>query len=71
MLTKEVDKKGYKRKVLKIAVAETIYAIWNERNEKIFNHREIDRKIVEKIIQIIRLRCNMNSKLKIHVMRYT
>ncbi|XP_058726141.1 uncharacterized protein LOC131597461 [Vicia villosa] len=56
-LTNMIEKKGWRFKVLKIALAETIYGVWQYRNDIIFRGNtyrstsiEIGDRIIEKVI---------------------
>lgn len=49
----EARKKSWRRQILKIACAETIYELWKERNEKIFSQIYLALNVDDKIIDII------------------
>lgn len=66
-LIKEKRKKGWKRQILKIASAETIYELWRGRNEKIFSHKNMNHSVKDKIIEDIIGRCKINRILNTHV----
>ncbi|XP_058766737.1 uncharacterized protein LOC131640351 [Vicia villosa] len=66
-LISETSKKGWRREILKITFAETIYQLWLTRNDVVFNHNpprlDIHNGIQERIIG----RSLTNRKLSIHV----
>lgn len=55
--------KGWKAHILKIAAAETLYAIWTMRNEVVFNNGLPNSLLDKQIIQIVIVRCMMFNKL--------
>lgn len=59
--------------MMKMALAETIYEIWHDRNNTIFNGYSFDSNIADKVIFIVKTRCGLCSgtrKLNIHVNVY-
>ncbi|XP_058775951.1 uncharacterized protein LOC131650247 [Vicia villosa] len=66
-LIQEMGKKGWRREILKVTLAETVYQIWLSRNEAAFNNSlprsDITRVIQERVVQ----RCLPHRKLKPHV----
>ena len=45
--------KGWIARIIKIAAAETVYAIWLARNRKIFDNVNIDMQIIQQIVNIV------------------
>ncbi|XP_058722516.1 uncharacterized protein LOC131594390 [Vicia villosa] len=65
-----IAKKGRRYKILKVAVAETVYGIWQYRNEVIFGkytHRNTSIDIGERIIEKVMYRGWYSTKLRKHV----
>ncbi|CAI8584891.1 unnamed protein product [Vicia faba] len=60
----ETKKKGGKRIMLKLAMAETVYGIWRKSNDIIFSQKCGDNNVIENVIDIIICRCNMHPNLK-------
>lgn len=42
LLITEMRKKGWRRYILKVAIAETVYVVWRMRNDLIFNQHTMD-----------------------------
>lgn len=62
-ICKQLNGKSCRSKILKMAVAETIYAVWTTRNKIIFQGlqcKDIDSK---EIIDAVRRKCDQNEKL--------
>ncbi|XP_058785008.1 uncharacterized protein LOC131659909 [Vicia villosa] len=66
-LCEETSRKGWKRMLLKVVAAETVYAIWELRNAIIFKGHKVDDELPERIRTNIATRCNGVPKLKNHV----
>ncbi|XP_058740999.1 uncharacterized protein LOC131613336 [Vicia villosa] len=65
-----IAKKGWRYKILKIAVAETIYDVWQYRNEVIFGkytHRNTSIDIGERIIEKVMYRGWYSPNLRKHI----
>ncbi|XP_058774631.1 uncharacterized protein LOC131648916 [Vicia villosa] len=45
--------KSWRRHFFKVALAETVYAVWCSRNSKVYCKRNLDRNIVDQIIENI------------------
>lgn len=67
LAVQETKKKGWKRQILKIAAAETIYCIWTARNEMVFYQQCTVPRTKDDIIESIVMRCTLHRKLNIHV----
>ncbi|XP_058727052.1 uncharacterized protein LOC131598474 [Vicia villosa] len=63
----ETSKKGWKRPILKAAIAETIYAIWTLRNAIIFKDQSMEEDIQHKTKTNVAIRCSVIPKLSNHV----
>jgi hypothetical protein len=66
-LTRGCKGKGWKAQLLKGAATETIYTLWNYRNEFCFGDRVHNTKIEEQIINTIVYRGWMYPKLRGHI----
>ncbi|XP_058734201.1 uncharacterized protein LOC131605930 [Vicia villosa] len=65
-VTKEVNKKGWKACLLRMAFFETVYGIWHRRNSIVFAN-SINTNIVKSIIDNIVYRSWLYRKLRNHV----
>ncbi|XP_058726861.1 uncharacterized protein LOC131598262 [Vicia villosa] len=63
-------KKGIKNQLLKVAFAETVYSIWRNRNDKIFNHKDQISRSYEEIIHNVKMRSSLHRKLSLHISQY-
>ncbi|XP_058748415.1 uncharacterized protein LOC131621393 [Vicia villosa] len=66
-LIEELSKKGWRREILRITLAETVYHIWQERNGMIFKHTNPSLDVIRKIKDKVIGRSSLSSKLKVHV----
>ncbi|XP_058732652.1 uncharacterized protein LOC131636780 [Vicia villosa] len=67
-LIKELSKKGWRRLLLKMILAETTYAIWRARNDIVFNNTPMDQaSILDQIQHIVYIRGRGYKKLQGHV----
>ncbi|XP_058752915.1 uncharacterized protein LOC131626112 [Vicia villosa] len=66
-LIKEIAKKGWRREILRIILAETIYHIWYERNEVLFKHTRPSMNISRRIKDRVMNRSLLYRKLIPHV----
>ncbi|XP_058776340.1 uncharacterized protein LOC131650651 [Vicia villosa] len=63
----ETNKKGWKRKLLKMTMAELIYHVWQERNGLIFNKQPMGDDPVKQIQYLVVNRAYHRKELKGHV----
>ncbi|XP_058781815.1 uncharacterized protein LOC131656046 [Vicia villosa] len=68
-LITKTRKKGWRRDILKVAIAETVYAVWRMRNELIFNQHTMDDTITNTIKENVVLRCIGYKKIANHINR--
>lgn len=66
-MIRETKKKEWKTKILRIAIAETIYDFWRSRNENLFSQKNMKSILIENIIHNMVVRCNLYRDLKNHV----
>ncbi|XP_058768778.1 uncharacterized protein LOC131642556 [Vicia villosa] len=69
-ITRMTTKKGWRFRILKIAIAETIYGVWQYRNDVIFRgntHRNTSIDIGDRIIEKLMYRGWYSPKLKKHI----
>ncbi|XP_058783389.1 uncharacterized protein LOC131658071 [Vicia villosa] len=66
-LIKETAMKGWRREILRIIIAETIYHIWYERNEVVFKHTRPSMNIPRRIKDRVMNRSLLYRKLIPHV----
>ncbi|XP_058783276.1 uncharacterized protein LOC131657949 [Vicia villosa] len=66
-LSTETAKKGWKRCLLRLAIAEVVYHVWQLRNEKIFGRNQFTGDIIMKIKHMICLRAYSKKALRNHV----
>ncbi|XP_058750618.1 uncharacterized protein LOC131623628 [Vicia villosa] len=52
-LITETTKKGWRRDILKTAIAETVYVVWRMRNDVVFNQHTMDDTITNRIKESI------------------
>ncbi|XP_058746826.1 uncharacterized protein LOC131619781 [Vicia villosa] len=63
----ETMRKGWRRLLLKVVLAETVYAIWTLRNDIIFNNQTMDEDLHHKIKVNVATRCSVFNKLSNHI----
>ncbi|XP_058783374.1 uncharacterized protein LOC131658055 [Vicia villosa] len=68
-IIREANKKGWRRQLLKTALAETAHMIWKVRNEAIFHQKLPDEDVVKQIHYIVAIRGNMLKSLSNHINR--
>ncbi|XP_058733826.1 uncharacterized protein LOC131605496 [Vicia villosa] len=66
-LCMETAKKGWRRCLLKLAIAEVVYQVWQMRNDRIFNNKDADGDILHRIKQTIVIRSCAKRVLKNHM----
>lgn len=66
-LINETKKKGWKKKVLKMAITETIYLVWKGRNNMLLSQLMLDSHMKDRIIENISIRCGLHRKLSTHI----
>ncbi|XP_058763720.1 uncharacterized protein LOC131637150 [Vicia villosa] len=66
-LIQESNRKGWKRQLLKVALAETIYFLWKARNDHIFNQIDIGSELTSSIKTSIVTRSSLSKHLRGHV----
>ncbi|XP_058761391.1 uncharacterized protein LOC131634784 [Vicia villosa] len=66
-LSIETAKKGWRRCLLRLAIAEVTYQLWQLRNEKKFGQSQVTRDIIMKIKHTIGIRACSKRALKNHV----
>ncbi|XP_058753368.1 uncharacterized protein LOC131626562 [Vicia villosa] len=66
-LIEELAKKGWRREILRINLAETVYHIWQARNEIIFKNNSPNLDVTRKITESVIGRIMLAKKLKIHI----
>lgn len=62
-ITLETKRKGWRRKLLKLAIAETIYTIWRDMNAKIFQPQSKKIDMVETIRYNVLIRCVLHRDI--------
>ncbi|XP_058776357.1 uncharacterized protein LOC131650673 [Vicia villosa] len=63
----ELKKKGWKRQLLKIALAETTYALWRARNEAVFNNKPMTQDLTTNIKYMVAMRSKLHRSTREHV----
>ncbi|XP_058755400.1 uncharacterized protein LOC131628584 [Vicia villosa] len=66
-LTQESNRKGWKRQMLKVALAETVYFLWKARNDHIFNQLDMGSEIIPRIKTSIVTSSSLSKHLRGHV----
>ncbi|XP_050918428.1 uncharacterized protein LOC127135839 [Lathyrus oleraceus] len=66
-LSCETQKKGWRRQILKIAVAGTMYNIWRARNDMDFSNKKMKDTIKDHITYTTIMRCCLSTKLRAHI----
>ncbi|XP_058749285.1 uncharacterized protein LOC131622277 [Vicia villosa] len=66
-LIEELAKKGWRREILRINLAETVYHIWQERNGIIFKNKSPNLDVIRRITESVIGRSILAKKLKIHI----
>lgn len=66
-IIRETNKKGWRRLILKMAIAETCYWVWRARNDYVFNKKQMDNDIGKTIKYHIVTRGSMQKKINSHL----
>ncbi|XP_058759817.1 uncharacterized protein LOC131633123 [Vicia villosa] len=66
-IVQELRKRGWKRQLLKIALAETTYSLWKARNEIIFNNIPMAQDIATRIKYIFVICSRLHRAIKEHI----